>query len=294
MLMAELRMIVLWMLLSLGPFLGRAQLNLSPKQLDTIYVSELMTTAMIFPEPLSLVDLGSGAFQASTHDKVLLLKAVANSYGILPTTLFIRFGSEGYFQGFIAYQAKPQEPFYDWRKIEPGSPLKKEKPAKKSALALKKEKEDSKLGVSQQDSSLLKGLNYLRSRDREYLSIRKIKDGVELSLSNIYHDSSRTYFALKLENNSSIPFYLNSVDIQLREPVKKKSLRDMVLPLEPEFESLPDKVDPYNSQMLYFVSTHRPAPKKARLEFAVREEKGTRALGISIPYTEILKAPLMP
>ena len=40
-LMSELRMIVLWMLLSLGPFLGRAQLNLSPKQLDTIYVSEL-------------------------------------------------------------------------------------------------------------------------------------------------------------------------------------------------------------------------------------------------------------
>ena len=287
-------MIVLWMLLSLGPFLGRAQLNLSPKQLDTIYVSELMTTAMIFPEPVSLVDLGSGAFQASTHDKVLLLKAAANSYGILPTTLFIHFGSEGYFQGFIAYRVKPQEPFYDWRKMEPGSPLKKEKSANKSAVTLKKEKEDSELGVSQQDSSLLKGLNYLRSRDREYLSIRKSKDGIELSLSNIYHDSSRTYFALKLDNNSSIPFYLSSVDIQLREPVKKKSLRDMVLPLEPELKRLPDKVEPYSSEMLYFVSPHRPAPKRALLEFSIREKNGTRALGLSIPYGEILKAPLLP
>ncbi|MDW3651948.1 MAG: DUF4138 domain-containing protein [Bacteroidia bacterium] len=299
---AELKMIVLWMLLSLGPFAGRAQLNLSPHQLDTIFVSEAGTTVMIFPQPLSLVDLGSNHFQASTHEKVLLLKARPDSYGILPTTLFVRYGSEGYFQGFLAYAPKPQEPFFDWRAMEFFSPKKKE-PDHPLGNAFQKEDKVSKApgqkveALGELDKAEITyfqaRIDSLKKLGREQLSPRQKRDGLELNLQAVRNDSLYTYLRLGLVNHSSLPFRIKKLELSLREPVRGKSLQDIQGMIALAYKEEPLVLEPYGEEEIYLIFPHSPSRKKARLQVLLQERKGNRSLELAIPYTLILKAPIL-
>ena len=299
---SEIRMIVLWMLLSLGPFAGRAQLNLSPHQLYTIFVSEAGTTVMIFPQALSLVDLGSNHFQASTHEKVLLLKARPDSYGILPTTLFVRYGSEGYFQGFLAYDTKPQEPFFDWRAMELFSPKKREQdPPIGNAAQKKKERGKAPLEkvealgeLNKTESSYFQArIDSLKKLGREQLSPRQKRDGLELNLQAVRNDSLYTYLRLGLVNHSSLPFRIKKLELSLREPVRGKSLQDIQRLIELVYKKEPLVLEPYGEEEICLVFPHSPSGKKARLQVLLQELKGNRSLELVIPYTLILKAPIL-
>lgn len=288
----RVRLLMCGLILCLGLCpMARAQLNTQPLLLDTIYVSELSTCSMIFPEEISLVDLGSSSFSASTHGKVLLLKAAPDSYGILPTTLFVRFGSEGYFQGFLAYAPKPKEPFYDWRRMKAELPALEEAEIKKEALAAKKDLPKSPDSLLVDTARL--GLALLKSMEREHFSLGEIRHNMELSISNIRHDNQLTYLKLSLRNRSSLPYRLSFVGLQLREPVRKKGLQDMISPIQYVLSEIPQTTQPLSSEDIYLVFKHIPSPKKAFFEISIRESEGTRALELKIRADKLMKAPII-
>lgn len=286
--------IVCGLILSLSLCPGaKAQLNTQPRLLDTIFVSELSTSSIIFPEAISLVDLGSSSFQAATHDKVLLLKAAPDSYGILPTTLLVRFGSEGYFQGFIAYKPRPKEPFYDWRRMKaelPGESRPKELQKRDTLSFTAPNRTSSK--AAPLDSAYL-GLAFMKSLEREHLSLGEIRHNLELSISNIRHDKRLTYLKLSLRNKSSLPYRISYAGLQLREAVRKKGLRDMISPIEFVLSEIPKTVGPLSTEEIYLVFLHIPSPKKAVFEITLRESEGTRAMELKVPADKVMLAPII-
>lgn len=266
-----------------------AQIDQNPHLADTLYVSSQATAVLIFPGAISLADLGTGGFIAKTADKVLLIKANGPSKGL--TTLFVRYGKEQYFTGFIGYDSLPSLSYYDFRTAEKGGggavsfspdlgPISPEVIAK-DLLPEKIDLKAAKVSLER-----MKGLK------RELFTIGSIAHHMQLGIENIRHDESLSYLSFSLQNGSSLPYRLELVSFRYREPVRGKGLADMLTELKPILIQAPDLIRPHDKDIFYVALPHFAIPSKGSLEILLREKNGTRSLIASVPTSAIMKAPI--
>ena len=283
------------------PFVIKGQMNHDPHLSDTIYCSSTSSTVLLFPAAISLVDLGTASFIAKTEEKVLLLKAARVSSGY--TSLFVRYGKEEYFTGFVGYDSSLHYTYYDFREVQgeesgaisssrskantrfPDSPIHQTtNQLSPGVIATDVFPEALDLGKARDRLQELSGLK------RELFTIGKIAHHMELALENIRHDKSLSYLKLSLQNSSSLPYLIELISFRFREPVKGKGLSDMLTEIKPLLHLSPRTVDAHSREVFLVALPHFATPSLGSLEILLREKNGTRALIASVPSQVMMEA----
>lgn len=251
-------------------------------RLDTIFVSDTKTTAMLLPATITMFDIGSEDFGGVKDDNLLRLKAADTS--VMPTTLIIKYGDE-IFHGTIAYSAVPPELFIDFKEYLPTS-------EKVPEVAL----------APQVDSAAIKSLQLIQDRlssvlsdPKEYykeIAVEVPHERIALTLSDLRVDSAHVYMKLLLINRSRLDYHIDFVEFIYQDPLSQKNLRGAydrknVYAASSNSVSL---VTPKDKRQLGFAIPRFAASRKADLLVVVHEKQGSRLINLPIPFKIILES----
>lgn len=263
-------------------------------QLDTVYVSPHATVSMVFSEKITLVDIGSEDCFFEYDDQVLLIKAITKLEQL--TSLFVRYGKDRYYACFLDYQTDLDQFHYDLRD-EPSIRLQ----AVDTAFTAKSFQMPLSPNSTAQDilpkgiskETVTARLSHLDSLDRELFTVGAIANNIAVSVENVRNDQALSYFKLSMLNQSSIPYLVEFVGFQYREPAEKKGLSDMVTEIQPVLYQVPDTVGTYACEEFLFALPHFATPRRGRLEVIFRERNGTRSISFQAPSNLVLRAKLI-
>lgn len=247
----------------------------APKQVayDTVYVSDRMTTYMIFPEAVAIMDLGSKSYMGKIESgNMLYLKPLKPH--VAPSSLLVRTTGERIYLHYIAYQEHPRKIFWDYRpdSLRPDA-------SKAGSQFESQEEYTRKLGQLGQ----LKG---------KRLAVHRA-NGLVLQVGNLAIDKRATYLLLGVENFTSLPYQIDYVCFAYKERRSRKSQR-RIEPAEHLAEPLAQVavpvVAPLGKETLGYALPLYAGTNRNFLEVTLREASGNRSLKVRIPARKIARS----
>lgn len=251
----------------------RAQHNL---HLDTIYANDKKNVALFFPEPIRQGITGSenyiftfnrekeqhlGLLQAKPGDESNLL-VISNSGSIF--SYIIKYSKQlTTLNHFITKANRIGTEFSFSKSTTKG--ITKENP------------HTGTLGYHKQFC-----LNLI-NRKQGIKKLKKQNHGVTLSIENIVFDNEELYFVIQIENNSSLDYDLNflNLSVQTRKKGKKKSMQSLYK--EPVFKyNLPLKIKKKQAKKLVYVLPKFSINNQRLLTLTLNEKNGERNLKLKV------------
>lgn len=285
-----------------------------------VAVSDSSTTYLVFPEGVSLVDVGMlNNYLVKIENNAVFVRA--RRQGAPPTPIMVRHGSR-YWLGQIVYVKNPVMMLYDFQKggnMAPNgdgtygprhygaaryeaapyrylgeTPPPGEQPSTgpqmpDNELALDKES-DKKAVVDSR-------LNLLNRQGEDHHAVAVLDNDLVLSLANVRNDKDFTYFRFKLVNGTAIDYNVDFCDFQLVENSEgrlfSKKKNEAHRPLV-AVGGRPNQTIPGNSTgyLLYAVPLFA-ATNQGHLAVLLREKFGARALALNLPSRLINQAPTL-
>ncbi|SHM09687.1 DUF4138 domain-containing protein [Hymenobacter psychrotolerans] len=256
--------------------------NLAPRMQLEIAVSDSSTTYLVFPGPVSLVDVGQAPhYLVKIESNAVFVRAKRRNPP--PTPILVRYGSR-YWMGHLVYTGRPVLQLYDFQdggalgasagnSARNGAGL-------SDALALNQGQEKRELAETR-----LSKLATAKHADTG--GLRTAENDLVLSLANVRNDKDFTYLRLKLRNTTSIDYAVDFTDFELVENSRKKFLgkkkNEARRPLAPaggaESQTIPARETGY---LLYAVPLYA-ATDRGHLEITLREKFGARVLVLKVP-----------
>lgn len=239
---------------------------------DTLYVSVRETSYLLFPEAVTLVDIGrAGEYAAQIEGQSVFLKALHEQAG--PTNLLVRYGQQQYFTAKLCFSPQPARSLHDFRKR---APLAGAKPVEavagqevfRTRLARVREMKARKLG---------------RVHQRHHL---------KAVVTHLLHDEKATYLGLEVTNHSSIDYRPDFIGFSLSEKKGRGFWRKRlpVKELVPFVSELPAVLAAGESSRLFFALPLYAMAEGGKLLIRIREKEGSRTLQLSIPARKINQA----
>lgn len=240
---------------------------------DTIYVSNLAKSYLLFDAPVSLADVGNPTlYQAQIEGNSVLVVATEDS--VADTPFYAVVGNQP-FTARLIFRSHP-EAFYDFRSVDT------DKPSSTS---------DKTLVSSEQVLSRLQGLQ--ADADLNYATARK--NGIRFQLVGLMHDLSTTYLKFKVENNTSLIYQTDFIGFERLKRYKKGFFakdQEARFPLDPVAEWLVDEVLPYSESYLYYALPMQSLERKEAIVATLREVGSTRSISLKISSRLIRRADL--
>ena len=122
---------------------------------------------------------------------------------------------------------------------------------------------------------------------------RERNSGISVKLTHLLHDSTNTYIQLTVNNKTAMPFLLDQVSFWYQHQAKKRKgayLDGETYPMEPLFQTTPERVEAGQEVRLRFVLPQFAPQSRSRFVINVREKTGTRNVTLSLPMREVLYA----
>ncbi len=297
--------------------LGHAQTYLP----DTIRVNRLTTTYLIFPSKVALVDISPEYLVKIESGNIVFVRPRLTSARKSP--FFVR-TENGTYLGYLSVSGKTPPAFVEVAKLlnppsaKPGSGG--------SALARQRGQATAPVSATAlpDNGPLLASLNPLTgitslaedhptvvnvpvSTVKNALQVRmdsllsgsathhdrERNSGISVRLTHLLHDSTNTYLQLKVNNKTAMPFLLDQVSFWYQHQAKKRKgayLDGETYPMEPVFETIPERVEAGQEVRLRFVLPQFAPQSRSRFVINVREKTGTRNVTLSLPMREVLYA----
>jgi hypothetical protein len=290
----------------------------SAAQLDTIYVSNSMTTTIVFDGNIVFADIGSKLYEPRAKDNVLLVNVKSNVNNAPPTSLTVKSAtSVGVW--LVVQNNSPKKLLYT--PDADRAALLAKSSAKTSATERIESQEVESLPVKRKEIATRLNANVPENRDTNdpsdplnisdtfpaelkrkvknilkgpqmFWDVAEKKNSMLLSLFAINVDSKYTYFTCKLANYSSIGFTLDFLSID-RIPFTKsmrKSQAGGVENIPLAYEYFPVEVEPDGQGVLIFAMPLQAFDDRDMLEFKLSESGGSRTLRFSFSCKSISKA----
>ena len=241
---------------------------------DTLYVSAGETTYLLFPEAVTLVDIGRpGAYAAQIEGQSVFLKALHEQAGL--TNLLVRYGQQQYFTAKLGFSAQTLRSLYDFRKQGPSSPP--------SAL---------KAGSAQE--GLRSHLAAIMKMEARQLGRRHQRHQLSARVTHLLHDEQATYLGLEITNHSSIDYRPDFIGFSVLEKKGRGFWRKRrtVKELQPLVSQLPAVLAARESSRLFFVLPLYAMATGGKLLIRIREKEGSRSLELRLAAGKINQAPL--
>jgi hypothetical protein len=287
-------------LLTLLPFAGLAQpgspslarvaaaapaphpANVAPKMQLEIAVSDSSTTYLVFPGPVSLVDVGQAPhYLVKIESNAVFVRARRRNPP--PTPILVRYGSR-YWMGHLVYTGRPVLQLYDFQEggalgVSAGNHS-RNGAGVNDALALDQGRD--KRALAEARLAQLATAKHADARE-----LRTADNNLVLSLANVRNDKDFTYLRLQLRNTTAIDYAVDFTDFELVENSRKKFLgqkknearRSLAPAGGAENQTIPARATGY---LLYAVPLYA-ATDRGHLEITLREKFGARVLVLKVP-----------
>ena len=285
-----------------------------------VAVSDSSTTYLVFPEGVSLVDVGMlNNYLVKIENNAVFVRA--RRQGAPPTPIMVRHGSR-YWLGQIVYVKSPVMMLYDFQKggnmapngdgtygprhygqarYEP-TPYRYlgETPAPGGESATGPQMPENELALdkdAEKKSQVDSRLNLLNRQGEDHHAVAVLDNDLVLSLANVRNDKDFTYFRFKLVNGTAIDYNVDFCDFQLVENSQgrmfSKKKNEAHRPLV-AVGGRPNQTIVGNSTgyLLYAVPLFA-ATNQGHLAVLLREKFGARALALDLPSRLINQAPTL-
>ncbi len=188
--------------------------------LDTIYANDTKNVALFFPEPIRQGITGSENFVFTYNREKEQYFGLLQAKPGKESNLLVINRNGSIFSYIVSYKQQLTKLNYF---VPISSSIGNEKPITKNpVLAITPDK-----GIGSKDYFYQKFCTYLLDRKQRIGRIKKRNEGIVLSVENIVFDKEELYFVIQIENNSTLDYDLNflNIAIETRQKGKKKSLQ---------------------------------------------------------------------
>lgn len=289
---------------------------------DTIRVNKLATTYLIFPSKVALVDISPEYLVKIESGNIVFVRPRLTT--ARKTPFFVR-TENGTFLGYLSVSGKTPPAFVDVnRLLTPPTKAAGAGTAVTSQRAPISTPITSNTAITSHNGPLLASLDPMAGvtpridqpstgtkptadNAKNALEVlmnsllngpathheREHNSGITVKLTHLLHDSTNTYIQLTLTNKTAMPFLLDQVSFWYQHQAKKRKgayLDGETYPMEPVFETVPERVEAGQNVRLRFVLPQFAPQSRSRFVINVREKAGTRNVTLSLPMRSVLYA----
>lgn len=302
--------------------LGHAQTYLP----DTIRVNKLATTYLIFPSKVSLVDISPEYLVKIESGNIVFVRPRLTT--ARKTPFFVR-TENGTYLGYLNVSGKTTPAFVEVTKmlnppakaVPVGTAVAHQRGPVSSPVAsttvtaplngtllasldplagvtpgVDERPTESKPPVSSGKNGLQARMNALLNGSTTHHKSER-NSGISIKLTHLVHDSTNTFIQLTLANKTAMPFLLDQVSFWYQHQAKKRKgayLDGETYPMEPVYETIPERVEAGQLTRLRFVLPQFAPQSRSRFVINVREKTGTRNVTLILPMRSVLYAQARP
>lgn len=249
--------------------------------LDTIYANDTKNVALFFPEPIRQGITGSDNFVFTYNREKEQYFGLLQAKPGKESNLLVVNRNGSIFSYIVRYKKELSKLNYF---IPLSNSIGNEKPiVTDSVLA-----ESSEELVDNSTYYYQKFCSYLLNRKQRIGRIKKRNEGVILTVENIVFDKDELYFVIHIENNSTLDYDLNflNLSIETRQKGKRKSLQRLYQ--EPIYRhNLPSKIKENETTRFVYVLPKFSLSDDRRAILELNEKDGERNIELKISHRYI-------
>jgi len=246
--------------------------------IDTIYANDTKNVALFFPEPIRQGITGADNFIFTYNRENEQYFGLLQAKPGKESNLLIINSDGSIFSYIVKYKAQLSKFNYF---IPKSSSIGNDKPEDKDSISVETTEKSVDYGTYYYE----KFCRYLLVRKQYIGRIKNQTEDIVLSVENIVFDKEELYFVIQIENNSSLDYNLNfmNLSIETRQKSKRKSLQRLYL--EPIFKyNLPSKIREKETVRFTYVMSKFSLSKDRRVILELNENNGERNIKLKVSH----------
>ena len=249
--------------------------------LDTIYANDTKNVALFFPEPIRQGITGSDNFVFTYNREKEQYFGLLQAKPGKESNLLVINRNGSIFSYIVRYKSQLSKLNYF---IPLSNSIGNERPIAKDSVL-------GKSSVELVDNSTYyyqKFCSYLLERKQRIGRIKKRNEGIILNVENIVFDKDELYFVIEIENNSTLDYDLNflNLSIETRQKGKRKSLQRLYK--EPIYKhNLPSKIKENEMARFVYVLPKFSLSDDRRAILELNEKDGERNIEMKLSHRYI-------
>ncbi|MCF4100108.1 conjugative transposon protein TraN [Gillisia sp. M10.2A] len=252
-----------------------------PIPLDTIYANDTKNVALFFPEPIRQGITGSDNFIFTYNREKEQYFGLLQAKPGKESNLLVINRNGSIFSYIVRYKKQLSKLNYF---IPLSNSIGNEKPIVKDSVLV----ESSEELVDNSTYYYQKFCSYLLNRKQRIGRIKKRSEGIILNVENIVFDKDKLYFVIEIENNSTLDYDLNflNLSIETRQKGKRKSLQRLYK--EPIYKhNLPSKIKESETVRFVYVMPKISLSNDRRAILELNEKNGERNIELKLSHRYI-------
>ncbi|WP_440068065.1 DUF4138 domain-containing protein [Tenacibaculum discolor] len=265
-------------LISLISAFAKAQTDIV---LDTIYANDTKNVALFFPEPIRQGITGSDNFVFTYNREKEQYFGLLQAKPGKESNLLVINRNGTIFSYIVRYKKQLSKLNYF---IPLSNSIGNEKPIVTDSIQVV----TSEKNIDNRTYYYQKFCSYLLNRNQRIGRIKKRTQGIVLNVKNVVFDKEELYFVIQIENNSTMDYDLNflNLSIETRQKGKKKSLQSLYQ--EPIYRHhLPSKIAEGKMVRFVYVMPKFSLSNDRRAILELNENDGERNIKLNISHRYI-------
>ena len=249
--------------------------------LDTIYANDTKNVALFFPEPIRQGITGSDNFVFSYNREKEQYFGLLQAKPGKESNLLVVNRNGAIFSYIVRYKKKLSKLNYF---IPLSNSIGNEKPIVTDSIQVV----TSEKNIDNRTYYYHKFCSYLLNRNQRIGRIKKRTQGIVLNVENVVFDKEELYFVIQIENNSTLDYDLNflNLSIETRQKGEKKSLQSLYQ--EPVYKhNLPSKIAEGKMIRFVYVLSKFSLSNDRRAILELNEKDGERNIELNISHRYI-------
>jgi len=249
--------------------------------LDTIYANDTKNVALFFPEPIRQGITGSDNFVFTYNRENEQYFGLLQAKPGKESNLLVVNRNGSIFSYIVSFKKQLSKLNYF---IPISNSIGNEKPIVTDSIQV----ETSEKSIDNRTYYYKKFCSYLLNRNQRIGRIKKRNQGIVLSVENIVFDKEELYFVIQIENNSTLDYDLNflNLSIETRQKGKKKSLQSLYQ--KPIYKhNLPSKIAEGKTIRFVYVLSKFSLSNDRRAILELNEKDGERNIELKISHRYI-------
>ncbi|WP_276388271.1 DUF4138 domain-containing protein [Eudoraea chungangensis] len=249
--------------------------------LDTIYANDTKNVALFFPEPIRQGITGSDNFVFTYNREKEQYFGLLQAKPGKESNLLVVNRNGAIFSYIVRYKKQLSKLNYF---IPLSNSIGNEKPIVTDSIQVV----TSEKNIDNRTYYYQKFCSYLLNRNQRIGRIKKRTQGIVLNVENVVFDKEELYFVIQIENNSTMDYDLNflNLSIETRQKGKKKSLQSLYQ--EPICKHhLPSKIAEGKMVRFVYVMPKFSLSDDRRAILELNENDGERNIKLNISHRYI-------
>ena len=249
--------------------------------LDTIYANDTKNVALFFPEPIRQGITGSDNFVFSYNREKEQYFGLLQAKPGKESNLLVVNRNDAIFSYIVRYKKQLSKLNYF---IPLSNSIGNEKPIVADSIQVV----TSEKNIDNRTYYYQKFCSYLLNRNQRIGRIKKRTQGIVLTVENVVFDKEELYFVIQIENNSTLDYDLNflNLSIETRQKGKRKSLQRLYQ--EPIYKhNLPSKIKENEMARFVYVMSKFSLSDDRRAILELNEKDGERNIEMKLSHRYI-------